>query len=187
MTPESPGRYPPRGRSESSGTRAPEDLEPSTAQLLLTELRAMRAANAQLEGRVSAEIVAAEKRLRSVADGSTRRDVEATAFDLGRELGRWKKSSVLSWFIAAMCSAILGTRTVLGSDIANKSEEIAEATVDAKAEELHREIDETAKTSAANGRRIEVLEAKIDKVLVALEDLAEPASVVPVPKKRGVK
>lgn len=184
MTHESPGRYP----SERSGTRRPPDVD-DPIQLVLVEIRAMRAANAQLEGRVSAEIVAAEKRLLNVANGSTRRDVEATQFDMGRTIAKLRKELTAAALIASIAVAGLVTRWAVGSDVAQASEAIAETAVESKAAELTKHVDETRAELVSSTKRIDALEAKIDRILVALDDLAddpEPKPVVP-PKKRGVK
>jgi len=185
MTPESPGRYPPdRGRSESSGARRPDIDDPM--QEVLVQLRAMRKENAELEGRVSAVVVGAEKRLQNVANGNARADVEATRFDMGREIGKLRKQLTAAALAASIAVAGLITRWAVGSDVAQASEAIAETAVDVKAAEITKHVDETRAELVSSTKRIDVLEAKIDRILVALDDLAAPAPEPEKPKpKKG--
>lgn len=195
-TTELPGTAPVRGASERSGTRIPPVIaaEPPPEAEPPKWAKALAARIDHAEGRILAAtntaIVDTERRLMIVANGTARADVEATRFDLMSTIGRLRKSQVAAWLIAAILGGAKATDLLLGRDISEAVEVVAVEAAETKAAELDAAHAQTAAIARDNTARIDVLESKLDRVLVALDDLVEakqePARVV-VPRKGRAK
>jgi hypothetical protein len=193
VTPESPGRYPARGASESSGARHTPDIADPTA-VLLAEVRALKAHVAQSEGRVIAYVSSEVATIKNLATGSTHRDVEAaeakaeaTRFDMGETITKLRKQLVAAALTASIAVAGLVTRWAVGSDVAEAAAVVATDTAKEETAKVVTELAEvdteaaTAKTQATvTAARVSVLEQRFSSFETKLDDLLER---LPPPKK----
>jgi hypothetical protein len=193
VTPESPGRYPARGASESSGARHTPDIADPTA-VLLAEVRALKAHVAQSEGRVIAYVSSEVATIKNLATGSTHRDVEAvqaraaeTELHLNSRVAKLSKHR--EWAIAgAIALAIIeGVSQYFRGDVSKAAEVVATDTAKEETAKVVTELAEvdteaaTAKTQATvTAARVSVLEQRFSSFETKLDDLLER---LPPPKK----
>jgi hypothetical protein len=191
------GTTPVRGPSERSGTRLPPpDLGPDigtggpvTNAELSAQLRAIMAANAQLEGRLMGEFSEQTKRVRNEVLATADRRVEtaehkaeATMAQARRIEHRWKGWAAgfggLAGLAIASCGGALWTSLSTNRQVV----QVAEGAAEAKSAELEEAHAETRKIAENNTKRLDGVEDKIDRILVALEGMAPPTPIV-VPRK----
>jgi hypothetical protein len=173
-------------------------------QVVLAEVRAMRADNAKLEGRVLASLSAEVATIKNLATGSTHRDVEAeqakvekvkaqaaeTQASLGTRIEQlskhrgWAIMGVVALFIIEVVSQYFR------GDVSKAAETVSAATAKVEAKEAATELVEDAVETKADAteltttvERVAALEERFTTFETKLDDLLERLPPPAKPKK----